>query len=138
MEAGSIGEGFGDYLAVTVSDVIAPTAAPACVADRDYCPHLWRTASSAPRGYEPALSGDLNGRVPPRRQIWSRAFWDICNTLGHVIADTIILQAQFSFALIRRCPLRRKPRWIPRRHFMGNADSGHCPTGMFDCGIHVT
>src|SRR5215216_2562388 len=35
VEAGSIGEGFGDYFAVTVSDVIAPTADPACVADWD-------------------------------------------------------------------------------------------------------
>jgi hypothetical protein len=35
MEAGAIHEGFGDYWAVTVSDVIAPTADPACVADWD-------------------------------------------------------------------------------------------------------
>jgi hypothetical protein len=35
VEAGSIGEGFGDYWAVTVSNVIAPTPDPACVADWD-------------------------------------------------------------------------------------------------------
>ena len=34
-EAGAIGEGFGDYFAVTVSNVIAPTPDPACVADWD-------------------------------------------------------------------------------------------------------
>src|SRR6476619_1504687 len=34
-EAGGIGEAFGDYWAVTVSDVIAPTADTPCVADWD-------------------------------------------------------------------------------------------------------
>ena len=28
-------------------------------------------------------------------QIWSRALWDIRNALGHVKADTIILEAHF-------------------------------------------
>jgi len=41
---------------------------------------------------------DLNGRVHDDGQIWSRALWDIRNALGHVKADTIILNAQFSFA----------------------------------------
>ncbi|HEY6584795.1 MAG TPA: hypothetical protein VIZ29_08105, partial [Gaiellaceae bacterium] len=35
VESGSIGEGFADYWAVTVSNVIAPTPDPACVADWD-------------------------------------------------------------------------------------------------------
>ena len=35
LEAASIGEGFADYWAVTVSNVIAPTPDPACVADWD-------------------------------------------------------------------------------------------------------
>jgi Zn-dependent metalloprotease len=29
--------------------------------------------------------------------IWSQALWDIRTSLGHVRADTLILQAQFSF-----------------------------------------
>ena len=41
---------------------------------------------------------DLNGRVHHDGQIWSRALWDIRNALGHVQADTIILNAQFDFA----------------------------------------
>ena len=31
-------------------------------------------------------------------QIWSRALWDIRQALGHVRADTVILEAQFDFA----------------------------------------
>lgn len=98
VEAGSIGEGFGDYWAVTVSDVIAPTADPACVADWDSVsytstvPHCLRRVDR-----DLHYPDDLNGRVHHDGQIWSRALWDIRNALGHTIADTIILDAQFSF-----------------------------------------
>ena len=97
-EAGAISEGFGDYWAVTVSDVIAPTPDPACVADWDSVsytsgtPHCLRRVDTNLHYPE-----DLNGRVHHDGQIWSRALWDIRNALGHVKADTIILQAQFDF-----------------------------------------
>jgi len=98
-EAGAIGEGFGDYWAVTVSDVIAPTPDPACVADWDSVsytrdePHCLRRVDLNLHYPE-----DLNGRVHHDGQIWSRALWDIRNVLGHTKADTIILEAQFDFA----------------------------------------
>jgi len=98
LEAGAIHEGFGDYWAVTVSDVIAPTADPACVADWDSVsytsgtPHCLRRVDTNLHYPE-----DLNGRVHHDGQIWSRALWDIRDALGHVRADTIILEAQFSF-----------------------------------------
>jgi len=99
VEAGSIGEGFGDYFAVTVSNAIAPTADPACVADWDSVsytsgtPHCLRRVDTNLHYPE-----DLNGRVHHDGQIWSRALWDIRNALGNVTADTIILEAQFHFA----------------------------------------
>ena len=99
VEAGSIGEGFGDYFAVTVSDVVAPTADPACVADWDsvsytsVTPHCLRRVDTNLHYPE-----DLNGRVHHDGQIWSRALWDIRNALGPQTADTIILEAQFAFA----------------------------------------
>ena len=99
VEAGSIGEGFGDYWAVTVSNVVAPTPDPACVADWDSVsytstvPHCLRRVDTNLHYPE-----DLNGRVHHDGQIWSRALWDIRNALGHVKADTIILEAQFQFA----------------------------------------
>ena len=40
----------------------------------------------------------MTGSVHRNGQIWSRALWDIRNALGHVRADTIILEAQFQFA----------------------------------------
>ena len=97
-EAGAIHEAFGDYWAVTVSAIIAPTADLPCVADWDSVsytsatPHCLRRVDTNLHYPE-----DLNGRVHHDGQIWSRALWDIRNALGHVKADTLILEAQFSF-----------------------------------------
>jgi hypothetical protein len=96
VESGSIGEGFADYWGVTVSDVIAPTPDPACVADWDSVsytstiPHCLRRVDLNVHYPE-----DLNGEVHHDGRIWSRALWDIRGALGHVEADTIILEAQF-------------------------------------------
>ena len=99
VEAGSIGEGFADYFAVTVSDVVAPTADPACVADWDSVSYTSRTPHCLRRvDTNLHYPEDLNGRVHHDGQIWSRALWDIRNALGHIKADTIILEAQFQFA----------------------------------------
>ena len=104
-EAGAIGEGFSDYWAVTVSAVIAPTPDPACVADWDSVsytsnvPHCLRRVD-----LDLHYPEDLNGRVHHDGQIWSRALWDIRSSLGNVRADTIILEAQFDFALDTSMP----------------------------------
>ena len=97
-EAGAISEGFGDYWAVTVGQVIAPTADPACVADWDSVsyrvrvPHCLRRVDTNLHYPE-----DLDGRVHHDGQIWSRALWDIRQAVGSTIADTVILEAQFDF-----------------------------------------
>jgi hypothetical protein len=98
-ENGAISEGFGDYWAVTVSDVVSqrlgvPEREPLpCVADWDstsytsgpvHCLRRLDTNLHYPT--------DLNGEVHHDGQIWSRALWDIRQALGHVKADTIILQ----------------------------------------------
>ena len=76
VESGSIGEGFSDYWAVTVSNVIAPTPDSACVADWDsvsytsgtvHCLRRVDTNLHYPQG--------LNGKVHHDGQIWSRALW---------------------------------------------------------------
>jgi zinc metalloprotease ZmpB len=103
-EAGAISEGFGDYWAVTVSDVVAkslgvPELEPLpCVADWDSTsytstlPHCLRRLDTNLR-----YPGDLNGEVHHDGQIWSRALWDIRQKLGNATADTIILQGSFDF-----------------------------------------
>ena len=97
-ENGAISEGFGDYWAVTVSDVVSqalgvPEQEPLpCVMDWDATsytstvPHCLRRLDT--NLHYPA---DLNGEVHHDGQIWSRALWDIRQALGHTKSDTIIL-----------------------------------------------
>ena len=98
VESGSIGEGFADYWAVTVSNLLAPTPDPACVADWDSVAYTSETPHCLRRVDEDLhYPTDLNGRVHHDGQIWSRALWDIRLALGNVKADTIILQGSFDF-----------------------------------------
>ena len=95
-EPGAISEGFGDYWAVTVTDVVAgvPTQVPeACVADWDSTSYTAGPVHCLRRlDTNLHYPADLNGEVHHDGQIWSRALWDIRNALGNVRADTIILQ----------------------------------------------
>jgi len=103
-EAGAISEGFGDYWAVTVSDVVDQALGVSqleplpCVADWDSTsytrgvPHCLRRVDD-----DLHYPADLDGEVHDDGQIWSRALWGIRQSLGHVRADTIILQASFDF-----------------------------------------
>jgi zinc metalloprotease ZmpB len=97
-EAGAISEGFGDYWAGDVSNIVAPTPDPACIADWDSVSYT-STAPHCLRRLDTDLHypDDLNGEVHHDGQIWSRALWDIRGALGHVEADTIILNGQFDF-----------------------------------------
>lgn len=105
LEAGAIGEAFGDYLAVTVGLAVAQKfgvlvqAPPACVADWDAVsytttePHCLRRIDRSKHYPE-----DVVGRVHADGEIWSRALWDIRQALGAYQADRIIINAQFGFA----------------------------------------
>ena len=67
VEAGSIGEGFADYWAVTVSSVIAPTPDPACVADWDSVSYTFEHASLPAAGRpRSALPGGFERGGPLR------------------------------------------------------------------------
>jgi hypothetical protein len=103
-EAGSIGEAFGDYLAVSVG--LAADARygwpihtpPACVADWDSVSytagpvHCLRTVDGN------KTYADKVGEVHADGEIWSRALWDIRSALGDHTANRIIINAQFGFA----------------------------------------
>jgi zinc metalloprotease ZmpB len=104
VQAGAISEGFGDYWAVTVTQVVRqrlglpPLSDPACVADWDATsydptpPHCLRRVDMNLHYPE-----NLVGQVHADGRIWSRALWDIRNAIGNVRADTVILEGQFNF-----------------------------------------
>jgi hypothetical protein len=135
-EAGAIGEGFSDYWAVTVADVVAPTPDPACVADWDSVsytsdePHCLRRVDTNLR-----YPKDLNGRVHHDGMIWSRALWDIRNALGHVRADTLILEAQFDFAPDTSMPDAAEATVGAARRLYGNATANTVKDAFEERGI---
>jgi hypothetical protein len=102
LESGAIGEGFGDYLAVAVTDWATgvPTKTPeACVADWDSTsytravPHCLRRIDGTK-----TYPADLAGEVHADGEIWSAALYGIRRGLGDARrADRIIIDAQFSF-----------------------------------------
>ena len=103
-EAGAISEGFGDYWAADVSDIVAkqlgvPEKTPfGCIADWDSTsytsdvPHCLRRIDGNKH-----YPQDLVGEVHADGEIWSRALYNIHNALGHTVADTIIVNGSMNF-----------------------------------------
>ena len=98
-ETGGIMEGFSDYWAAEVSQLVAPTPDPACIADWDSVsytrsePHCLRRLDSSLQYPE-----DITSSVHHNGLLWSQALWEIRTNLDNFTADTLILDAQFSFA----------------------------------------
>jgi hypothetical protein len=109
LDAGSIGESFGDYLSVTVGlDAAAAYARPvktdeACVADWDSVSYTSTTPHCLRRLDRELRVEDRIGEVHFDGQIWSRALWDIRKgyvKLGLTTRawDTTLIDSQFSYA----------------------------------------
>ncbi|MFF4648407.1 M36 family metallopeptidase [Streptomyces sp. NPDC001380] len=95
-EAGAIGEGFGDYLAVTLSVPRGKGYDRPCVADWDAtsytdAPHCLRRTDTA------KTVADRTGEVHDDGEIWSAALWEVNRTLGRVQADRVIVESQFYY-----------------------------------------
>ncbi|MGA8993414.1 MAG: M36 family metallopeptidase [Nocardioidaceae bacterium] len=140
-EAGAISEGFGDYWAVTVADVVAqslgvPAREPlACVADWDSTSYT-RTVPHCLRRVDTDLHypTNLSGEVHHDGQIWSRALWDIRQSLGNVKADTIILQGSFDFPGTSMTDLANRTV-AAARGLYGNAAARAVTTAFANRGI---
>jgi zinc metalloprotease ZmpB len=141
VEAGAISEGFGDYWAVTVTQVVRQRLGlpalsdPACVADWDATsydptpPHCLRRVDSNLHYPE-----NLVGQVHADGRIWSRALWDIRNAIGHVRADTVILEGQFDFEATTMTELARRTVAAAQRIY-GNAVANTIRTQFQTRGI---
>jgi Zn-dependent metalloprotease len=96
-EAGSIGEGFGDYWAVTMSQPVNDGFDLPCVGDWDSVSYTPPPTHCLRRTDLDLTVEDKNGEVHHDGEIWSRAMWDINQGLGREEANTIILEATFDF-----------------------------------------
>jgi Zn-dependent metalloprotease len=102
-QAGAISEGFADYWAYGLGrgrQVARRAGARAAGVRRRLgldVVHERRAALPLARRRELHYPTDLDGEVHDDGRIWSRALWDIRQKLGHVEADTIILQGSFDF-----------------------------------------
>jgi hypothetical protein len=95
----SIGEGFGDYWAVTMSEPVSNGYDLPCVADWDSISYTPERPFCLRRVDTDLTVNDQTGRIHHDGMIWSRALWDIHLALGRETADRIILQAQFAFGV---------------------------------------
>ena len=96
LEAGSMGEGFGDYWAGTVGAQFSGGFQDLCLAEWDATsysstnpPCLRRLDST--KHYPESVAGEVHDDG----EIWSAALWQIRGAIGAQRADTVILQAHF-------------------------------------------
>jgi hypothetical protein len=108
LEAGAIGESFGDYLAVTVGLAAAKQYGWPVAAEKA-CPMDWDATSytAAPhciRRFDTGLTvADKEDQVHHDGQIWSQALWEIrlayaSKGISSAEWDTTLIAAQFGFA----------------------------------------
>jgi hypothetical protein len=109
LDAGSIGESFGDYLSVTVGLAAAKQYGwpvrtdQACVADWDSVSYTSTVPHCLRRLDTDSTVADRIGEVHADGEIWSRALWDIRQAyvgLGKTTAawDTTLILSQFGYA----------------------------------------
>ncbi|WP_436496642.1 M36 family metallopeptidase [Actinokineospora sp. HUAS TT18] len=100
-EAGSIGEGFGDFWALVNSAAHQPDTAVtplACVMDWDSVSYTSTEPHCIRRADTNLTVADKTNEVHHDGQIWSRALFDIYKAFGKDKAVKLVLEAQFSYA----------------------------------------
>ncbi|HZX08872.1 M4 family metallopeptidase [Kribbella sp.] len=96
-QAGAIGEGFGDYWAVTNSVPVSKGFNLPCVMDWDATSYTSGEPHCLRRTDGTKTTDDIDGEVHDDGEIWSRALWDIQQSLGRAKADKLILEATFFY-----------------------------------------
>jgi Zn-dependent metalloprotease len=139
LEAGSIGEGFGDYWAFTMSIPVSRDTAVtplACIADWDAVsyttdkPHCLRRLDGNKHYPE-----DVEGEVHADGEMWSRALFDIHNALGRTQTNKIILEAQFSYTPVTTFTLAAQTTIDTAQALFGAAAANACRTAFHNRGF---
>ncbi|TCN34382.1 fungalysin metallopeptidase (M36) [Kribbella sp. VKM Ac-2500] len=96
--AGAIGEGFGDYWAVSMSIPVSKNYDLPCVMDWDATSYTSGPKHCLRRTDTGKTTDDMTGEVHDDGEIWSNALWDIHQALGRNKANKVILQGTFFYA----------------------------------------
>jgi fungalysin metallopeptidase (M36)/peptidase YpeB-like protein len=99
-EAGSIGEGFGDWWAMIMSAAVQQDTATtplACLMDWDSTSYTSGTPHCIRRTDTNLTYADRDGEVHDDGQIWSRGLNDIFRAFGRDKAAKLVLESQFSY-----------------------------------------
>jgi Zn-dependent metalloprotease len=97
-QGGAIGEGFGDYWAVTMSQPVSRGFDLPCVMDWDATSYTPGPSHCLRRTDGTKTTADIVGEVHDDGEIWSRALWDIHRALGRTKADKVIIESQFGYS----------------------------------------
>ena len=98
LQAGAIGEGFGDYWAVTMSVPVSRNFDLPCVMDWDATSYTTTEPHCLRRTDTGKTTDDIVGQVHADGEIWSNALWDIHKALGRNKANQVILEGTFFYA----------------------------------------
>lgn len=98
-DANSIGEGFGDYWAFTMSEPVSDGYGVTCIMDWDSVSYTSTEPHCLRRVDLDLTVDDQTGRIHHDGQIWSRALYDIHGALGRETADRIILLSHFAMGV---------------------------------------
>jgi len=96
--AGAIGEGFGDYWAVTMSQPLGKGLDTPCVMDWDSTSYTTTVPHCLRRTDTGKTVASIDGEVHDDGEIWSNALWDISQAIGRDPAATLVLEAQFGYS----------------------------------------
>ena len=93
-EMEAIGEGFGDYLAATLSAEAG--ADPACIGELDSRGYAAGAATCLRRvDRDRQYPADVTGDAHHDGEIWSRVLWDLRMAVGPATADALALESSF-------------------------------------------
>ena len=97
-EAGAIGEGFGDYWAVSMSIPVSNGFDLPCVMDWDSTSYTAGPRHCLRRLDTGKTTDDVDGEVHDDGEIWSNALWSINRALGRDKADRIVIESTYLYS----------------------------------------
>ncbi|MFD9705396.1 M36 family metallopeptidase [Lentzea sp. NPDC059081] len=137
-EAGSIGEGFGDWWALIMSSRDAQDTALtplACIMDWDATAYTTETPHCLRRTDTELKYADRDGEVHHDGQIWSRALFDVYKKFGRDKAAKIVLEAQFSYSPSTTFSAAAKATVAAAKKLYGDADAAAVQAAFTARGI---